>query len=708
MTGEWGSRVKLLALLCLLPASATGAALDAERLARLKAATVFIEVEHGSAQRSGSGFLVQREAGSGLIVTNAHVVAPDDDAASMISVVFGSGTPDEMRLDAALVARSLSRDLAVLRVLSEGLPAPLSLHAPAEFIETQDVFVLGFPFGHAMSIGGGSPAISITRGSVASNRRDPNNDIAVVQIDADINPGNSGGPVVTPEGQLVGVATAIVDTTDIGFAIPARLVTEMLSGTVTDFQLPREMPFSIEAIPFDPNNHLVQLVLHLCREKQAQTRRGGDGGWAPICEQGDRHTFTPRADGRYIIGLTYHFPVSKTGDYLGQFVLTMRDGSVRRLAPVSFAMRRASIEMQGPDVLPARKVRREPAPPPAGRSKPPAPVKPQPTPTPTLPRYANEVVAPASFSDLIAADTGRYLVAKFDQSPGLGVLDTRRLTWTRQPVAGGDFLIAANRHYAFAVSPGHNQLTRWRLDNPAAKPTSVALPVEGPVMALAVGGNSADAAIIMATDRALLAVDPETLRIATLDWISGPGVQPCQRALQSEKGQLRAAAEGRVFSFWRESHSPAGLYVISQNAGGMACAYAHETAGYLALSPDGALLYTNLKGLYNSQLKSVGARSLQRRHLIPGLEGRQFLEVLQNHDTVSVQLFDAASRSPRMRIDGLSEMRNQLHPMHYHRGSLSEDKRYLLVPGREQLITVPYSNDRIVIHDLSMHSGPAG
>src|SRR5262249_44599517 len=93
--------------------------------------------------------------------------------------------------------------------------------------------MFGFPFGNALALNKGNPAVTVGKGSVSSIRLNDRGDVALVQIDGDLNPGNSGGPVVDEKGRLVGVAVAQIRETRIGFAIPHAELTNMLGGRVT-------------------------------------------------------------------------------------------------------------------------------------------------------------------------------------------------------------------------------------------------------------------------------------------------------------------------------------------------------------------------------------------------------------------------------------------------------------------------------------------
>jgi S1-C subfamily serine protease len=164
----------------------------------------------------GSGVIV---APDGYALTNAHVV----DGAREVAVTLHSGA----ELTAAVVGIDSATDLAVIRILTSGLPA-------AELAETESlrvgqlVIAIGDPLGFHSTVTTGvvsalGRSLSARDGRVIEN---------VIQTDAALNPGNSGGPLVDTHAKVVGINTAIIPTAQgICFAIPAataRMVAGML------------------------------------------------------------------------------------------------------------------------------------------------------------------------------------------------------------------------------------------------------------------------------------------------------------------------------------------------------------------------------------------------------------------------------------------------------------------------------------------------
>ena len=139
---------------------------------------------------AGSGFIIDP---SGLAVTNNHVVT----GAARLKVYVGGDTAKTY--NARIVAVDECSDLALIDI--EGEDYPFLAWYEGQPKVGMDVYAAGFPLG--------DPEFTLTRGIVSKEHADGESSWAsidyVIEHDATINPGNSGGPLVTAEGQVVGV-----------------------------------------------------------------------------------------------------------------------------------------------------------------------------------------------------------------------------------------------------------------------------------------------------------------------------------------------------------------------------------------------------------------------------------------------------------------------------------------------------------------------
>jgi S1-C subfamily serine protease/regulation of enolase protein 1 (concanavalin A-like superfamily) len=313
-----------------------------KRLASLKAATVYIEVEGRSSAGTGSGFLVHVEGDVGYVATNRHVATIGSGRSNpqQLSVVFGSGAGEERTLRAEVAGLDPEQDLAVLKVKARNLPTPLDLTPTGDLHETMTVYTLGFPLGNLLSPTRSNPAVTIGKGTVSSLRSDASGRLTLVQLDGELNPGNSGGPVVTADGKLLGVAVAKIAGTRIGFAIPAAQLNELLhgraaaavirSGRVEDGTASLE----IEVPIVDPLNRLKRIELRQVRKDLVQQMLQADrqGKWPDL--PGAEKILLRREGNRAVARLALRGPDKKLFRYLFQVVFTDDTGKETATQPV--------------------------------------------------------------------------------------------------------------------------------------------------------------------------------------------------------------------------------------------------------------------------------------------------------------------------------------------------------------------------------------
>jgi len=182
----------------------------------------------------GAGWVLDE---SGHVVTNAHVV----EGATRVRVELYDG---RVR-DAEIVGSDEHTDIAVLQVEADGM-VPMR-RATGQAVHVGDkVFAFGSPFGIKFSM---SEGIVSGLGRSDDRIRGSSGYTNYIQTDAAINPGNSGGPLVDVNGRLVGMNTAIANSTNgqltqgqsagVGFAIPLESIEAISAQLVSNSQILR-------------------------------------------------------------------------------------------------------------------------------------------------------------------------------------------------------------------------------------------------------------------------------------------------------------------------------------------------------------------------------------------------------------------------------------------------------------------------------------
>ena len=170
----------------------------------------------------GTGFIVSDD---GYIATNYHVVS----GADKITVTLYSG--EEYQAD--FIGGDEVADLAIIKINAKNLPVA-ELGDSDALVQGQDVVAIGTPAGIEF-------AWSATKGIVSSISRDVDVNgqkrMTVIQIDASINPGNSGGPLINMKGQVIGINSMKLASTDyegMGFAIPINTAIPVFNDIIAN------------------------------------------------------------------------------------------------------------------------------------------------------------------------------------------------------------------------------------------------------------------------------------------------------------------------------------------------------------------------------------------------------------------------------------------------------------------------------------------
>jgi serine protease Do len=177
---------------------------------------------------SGSGIIISED---GYIVTNNHVIS---DGANGVAEEITVTLHNKKVYKAKVIGRNVDTDIAVLKVDGTGLP--YLLYGNSDNVKLgQWVLAVGYPLTLETTVTAG--IISAKGRSIGINQRQSQTPIeSFIQTDAAVNQGNSGGALITTDGQLIGINSAILAPSGTyagySFAIPVNLVKKIVNDLI--------------------------------------------------------------------------------------------------------------------------------------------------------------------------------------------------------------------------------------------------------------------------------------------------------------------------------------------------------------------------------------------------------------------------------------------------------------------------------------------
>ena len=201
------------------------AVLLSEMLKQVRPAVVRLEAGPGT----GSGAIFETQGRTGYVITNHHVV----EGYGQVSVTVN----DTTTYQGTVLSVDSVRDLAVVSICCGSFHS-LTFGRASSLDPGDEVVAIGYALGMQ------GPA-TITKGIVSAVRYDSRHEAWVIQTDASINPGNSGGPMLSPNGEVVGINTFKISETSVegvGFAISETTVQERIPALKAGAPSPTPTP----------------------------------------------------------------------------------------------------------------------------------------------------------------------------------------------------------------------------------------------------------------------------------------------------------------------------------------------------------------------------------------------------------------------------------------------------------------------------------
>lgn len=359
-------------------------------------------------------------------------------------------------------------------------------------------------------------------------------------------------------------------------------------------------------------------------------------------------------------------------------------------------------------------------PPPMPVPNPPKPPEPEPEPASALAltdKDKTTVTLPGVLGDVVVGGSGRYLLLHMAMRRTLAVFD----------VAAGKIVgslsvpdeqarVAAGASKLLVALPSLGLLQRWDLET-LRREVTVPLPFPGRVRSLTLGDASEGPALVHwiesteGSDKARFTF----LDIEKLNPLEVPRVSAAQDNFllwpdfKRDLIHIRPSADGRVFGIWSASGDPRGLGVLIVNGRECRSYYEHRTVGHIVPDPSGKVLYTGAGALspQRPERPAPPAR-IPDSILLPARQGDFYLRfpspkvmLRPGQPDPPIEVYRAGEDQRLLRLTNV-EGSPGTNWWDWVLPDFPNDKRIHFFPLRQLLVTIPATQDRLVLHRLDL------
>jgi WD40 repeat protein/S1-C subfamily serine protease len=344
----------------------------------------------------------------------------------------------------------------------------------------------------------------------------------------------------------------------------------------------------------------------------------------------------------------------------------------------------------------------------------------------------------AKISDVAVGGGGRYLILTLEDRK-IAFFDVNAADIIKTiTVDYDDVLVAGGARTVIIADRVKNLIDRYNLETMTFQARSLRLPIQGSLRGLALGSDSDGPLVVVwapknanpGIDASRFSfVDPKTLSVLKMGPISNGGFQGIGNVSPSggsvtlhpfirNSVHIRASAGGNLFGIWHTDSMPNGFQTLAVRGANLRGIYNHEDDGHLAPGPDGRTVYTGLGGVHDSEGKPVGQNATGPTGpilTIPSPDPAYYLGVaglnrprpgIRGNGTEIVQaiVYGTGRGDALFGVDDLQEMSSGPINESSISNDFTVDKRFHLIPAARLLVTIPYSNDRLVLRRLDVES----
>jgi len=307
-----------------------------------------------------------------------------------------------------------------------------------------------------------------------------------------------------------------------------------------------------------------------------------------------------------------------------------------------------------------------------------------------------EIKLPEPFEQVRTGGAGRYLIFHCKKAGKLLVFDVSQAKLTHKLDVPDDVKYAAGLDKLMVAVPGQRLLQRWDLASGQREKT-VPIPESGPVLAALMGCNGRGPFLLFIGTQ-FVAWDLEQMKPIGGD-NTGLGGEP------KWDFQARISADGQTLLVWPGGIYPSqyGLVRLRRPKNSVAKSPdGHSHNGHWAMpNADASLVFRSGPGIYDGDMRIISAEVFKNRVLLPTEDPRFFLSFQEeSRETNAVSLCTSVDHQIILKVGGLEKMEGSSDPVGW--GHIRGEMRVHYLPSANVLVTLPQTNDRVVLRPLNL------
>jgi hypothetical protein len=340
-------------------------------------------------------------------------------------------------------------------------------------------------------------------------------------------------------------------------------------------------------------------------------------------------------------------------------------------------------------------------------------------------------------SDLAVGGAGRFVILTLKEAHKLAIFDVNAAEIVKTITLPSDnALVAAGSRAVIIAFPDQGIFQRFSLETMTREGSSFPSPIKGELLGLAMGNDSDGTLLAIWSPNStgnvtqmtrFSFVDPNTFKVLTarpdttgrfgVGSVSPSGGSFLLHQISQRRVHVRAAAGGDLFAMWRAESMPSGFQTLAVQKSTLKGVYNHDGFDHLAPGPDGRSVYTGRGGVLSAEGKPArggDSRAGNSTALaipspdpayylsIEGLNGNRPANTPASSGPIKASVHAAADCARLFTLQEFHEMGSRTKNELSITDDFTVEKRFHLIPAANLLITIPFTNDRLVLRRLEM------